>query len=179
MEVSRMNYMTITHEDMVNGPGLREVLWVSGCEHKCPGCHNPETWAYCAGKEFTQDVREELFRHLDNDFISGLTISGGDPFAPKNIDTITDICREFRRRYNRTKVMNGKPVKTLWVYTGYTFDDIKDYEALKYIDVLIDGEFKASLYSPLLDWKGSSNQRVIDVRKTLKGNGKVVIFNYV
>lgn len=160
-----MNYMTITHEDMLNGYGLREVLWVAGCEHHCPECHNPETWCKDAGSKFDAAAEKELLEHLDNDFIDGVTFSGGDPLAIYNVDDVTKLCKKIRKKF---------PHKSIWCYTGYSYEDVKDLEIMKYLDVLVDGEFIKARYSPNLMWKGSDNQRVINIKKT-RASGEIVL----
>ena len=154
-----MNYHNITKDDMLNGDGLRVVLWVAGCNHNCPGCHNPETHDLDSGILFDGDAMLELMTELEEPHISGLTFSGGDPLHPKNREQIELIAKYVKQEL---------PDKTIWLYTGYKFEDIKDLNLLKYIDVLIDGEFILSLKDNNIEWRGSSNQRIIDVDKTLK-----------
>lgn len=161
-----MNYFRVDKENMVNGPGLRAVLWVAGCTHGCPECHNQETWDKCSGQLFDAEAKKELFDELDKDFISGVTLSGGDPLAPFNRDEITDLCKAIRKKYKNTK--------TIWCYTGFDYDQVKDLEVMKYIDVLVDGEFKKNLKINDLNWRGSINQHVIDIPDTRK-LGKMVL----
>ena len=156
-----MNYHNITHDDMLNGDGLRSVLWVSGCDHHCEDCQNPITWDVNGGIPFDNAAEEELFNSLDKDYISGITFSGGDPLHPQNRDEIARLAKKFKQKF---------PDKTAWLYTGYLWDDIKDLEAVKYLDVLVDGPFVKKLLDTQLHWKGSSNQRVIDVQPSLKNN---------
>ncbi len=156
-----MNYHNITHDDMLNGDGLRSVLWVSGCDHHCEDCQNPITWDVNGGIPFDNAAEEELFNSLDKDYISGITFSGGDPLHPQNRDEIARLAKKFKQKF---------PDKTAWLYTGYLWDDIKDLEAVKYLDVLVDGPFVKKLLDKQLHWKGSSNQRVIDVQPSLKNN---------
>lgn len=162
-----MNYHNITRDDMLNGVALRVVLWVAGCNHNCKGCQNPITHDPNGGLPFTDEVKQELFSYLELDHIEGITFSGGDPLYPGNRDTILQLAKEVK--------MMGK---TVWLYTGYTWEQIKDLEIVKYIDVLVDGRFVEELKDNKLKWKGSSNQRVIDVQKTLK-QGDVVLFDQV
>lgn len=154
-----MNYHNITKDDMLNGDGLRVVLWVAGCNHNCPGCHNPETHDIDSGILFDGDAMLELITELEEPHISGLTFSGGDPLHPKNRDQIESIAKYVKKEL---------PDKTIWLYTGYRFEEIKDLNILQYIDVLIDGEFVMAQKDNKLEWRGSSNQRIIDVEKTLK-----------
>jgi len=140
---------------MLNGDGLRVVLWVSGCAHGCKGCHNRITWDPDSGLPFDNDAKEEIFTELEKDYISGLTLSGGDPLFPGNRSCIENLVREVKDRF---------PDKTIWLYTGYDWETIKDLPLLQYIDVLIDGRFVESLRDSKLHWRGSSNQRIIDVK---------------
>lgn len=152
---------------MLNGDGLRTVLWVAGCSHRCEGCHNPITWDIDGGLPFDENAENELFEKLKPDYISGITFSGGDPLHPKNRDEITRLAKKTRALF---------PKKTVWLYTGYSFDEIKELEVMQYLDVLVDGEFKKKLHDDKLHWKGSANQRVIEVPETLKV-GRIVLFD--
>lgn len=152
-----MRYHNITHDDMLNGDGLRVVLWVAGCSHRCKDCQNPITWDPNGGIEFGQKEIEEIFDYMSKDYISGITYSGGDPLYIDNREDITNLAKVLRDRF---------PNKTQWLYTGYWYDDVKDLEIMKYIDVIVDGPFIDTLKDNTLHWKGSSNQRVIDVQKS-------------
>lgn len=152
-----MRYHNITHDDMLNGDGLRVVLWVAGCSHRCKDCQNPITWDPNGGIEFGQKEIEEIFNYMSQDYISGITYSGGDPLYIDNREDITNLAKVLRDRF---------PDKTQWLYTGYWYDDVKDLEIMKYIDVIVDGPFINTLKDNTLHWKGSSNQRVIDVQKS-------------
>ncbi len=162
-----MRYHNITTDDMLNGDGLRTVLWVAGCNHRCEGCHNPITWDINGGLPFDEEAENELFEKLKPDYISGITFSGGDPLHPKNRDEITRLAKKAREMF---------PKKTVWLYTGYSFDEIKELEIMRYLDVLVDGEFKKELLDEKLHWKGSANQRVIEVPETLQV-GRIVLFD--
>lgn len=162
-----MKYHNITKDDMNNGDGLRVVLWVSGCNHACPECHNKITWDANCGLEFDEQAKQEIFAELKKDYISGLTLSGGDPLFPANVDCVTQFAKQVKELFSN---------KTIWLYTGYLFEEIKDLEILKYIDVLVDGPFVIKLKDNNAHWKGSTNQRVIDVKQTLKEN-KVILFD--
>lgn len=164
-----MKFHNITKDDMLNGEGLRVVLWVSGCPHQCLGCHNPITWNENDGLDFDEASQLEIFNELEKDYISGLTISGGDPLFAPNQEAVYSLLKNVKAKY---------PQKTVWVYTGYSWDDIKALPLLKYIDVLVDGKFILSLKDTALHWKGSSNQNVIDVQKTLQ-NGKIILFKEI
>lgn len=154
-----MNYHNITKEDMLNGDGLRVVLWVAGCNHHCPGCQNPITWDKNDGLPFDQAAEDELFEALNKPHISGITFSGGDPLFPDNRKEVFRLMKKFKELF---------PKKTIWLYTGYTWEQIKDIEEIKMIDVLAEGEFVEKLKDNNIPWVGSSNQRVIDVQKTFE-----------
>lgn len=144
---------------MLNGDGLRVVLWVSGCTHQCPECQNPITWDLAGGLPFDEEAENELFDALKPAYVSGITFSGGDPLHPFNQGEITRLARKFKEL---------EPEKTAWLYTGFSWENIKDLDVMKYIDVLVDGEFMADLKDNNLHWIGSANQRVIDVQKSLE-----------
>ena len=160
-----MNYHNITKDDMLNGDGLRVVLWTSGCTHRCDGCQNPQTWPADSGIEFDKNAEEELFEALKPDHISGITFSGGDPLHPFNRDEVLRLAK---------KVKETLPNKTVWLYTGFLWEEVKDKIDLSDIDVLVDGEFKKELNDNNLKWVGSSNQKIVDVQKSLK-EGQVVL----
>ena len=160
-----MNYLKFTKDDMLNGRGVRLTLWVAGCNHECPKCQNPETWDPSAGKLFTALEGDDILRELSKDYISGLTLTGGDPLFPANRITLTHICKVCKEKY---------PDKNIWCWTGYNYEQVKDLPIMEYIDVLVDGSFRADLYDPKLKWRGSSNQRVIDVQASRK-LGKIVL----
>ena len=154
-----MNYHNITKDDMLNGDGLRVVLWVSGCTHQCPECQNPITWDLAGGLPFDEEAENELFDALKPAYVSGITFRGGDPLHPFNQGEITRLAKKFKEL---------EPEKTAWLYTGFSWENIKDLDVMKYIDVLVDGEFMADLKDNNLHWIGSANQRVIDVQKSLE-----------
>lgn len=154
-----MNYHNITKDDMLNGDGLRVVLWVSGCTHQCPECQNPITWDLAGGLPFDEEAENELFDALKPAYVSGITFSGGDPLHPFNQGEITRLAKKFKEL---------EPEKTAWLYTGFSWENINDLDVMKYIDVLVDGEFMADLKDNNLHWIGSANQRVIDVQKSLE-----------
>ena len=153
-----MRYHNITHDDMLNGDGLRVVLWVSGCEHKCYNCHNKITWDINNGLIFDDNAKEEIFSQLEKDYIKGITFSGGDPLHKQNRTEVFNLVKEIKTKF---------PKKDIWLYTGYTWEEINDLDIIDYIDVLVDGKYIEELSNPDLEWRGSSNQRVIDVKKTL------------
>lgn len=153
-----MNYCGLTKCNIADGEGLRVVLWVSGCSHHCKGCQNSETWDPKYGKLFDEDVKEEIFKELSNDYIDGLTLSGGDPLYINNRQELTELCKQVKNKF---------PNKTIWCWTGYLYEEIKDLEILNYIDVLIDGPYIQELRDITLDWRGSSNQRVIKLKELI------------
>ena len=156
-----MKFHNITKCDMLNGDGIRVVLWVSGCSHACPDCHNKITWDPNCGVEFDEKAKQEIFDELSKDYISGLTFSGGDPLFKSNVNEVTNFAREVKEKFKD---------KTIWLYTGYKYEEIKDLEILKYIDVLVDGEFVKELKDVNMHWAGSTNQKIIDVKQSLLKN---------
>lgn len=160
-----MRYHNITKDDMLNGDGLRTVLWVAGCSHGCKNCHNPITWDICGGIPFDEAAKEELFAELRQDYVSGITFSGGDPLHLQNREEVGEMIWEIHEKF---------PGKTIWVYTGYLWEEVKDLPYMKLVDVLVDGEFVEELKDTTLHWKGSANQRVIDVKKTFE-SGEIVL----
>ena len=160
-----MRYHNITKDDMLNGDGLRVVLWVAGCNHNCKDCHNPVTWDIRGGIPFDQAAKDELFAELEKPHVSGVTLSGGDPLHPDNREDIGALIDEISQKF---------PYKTIWLYTGYQWEAIRDLPYIKKVDVVVDGEFVAALKNTQLHWRGSSNQRVIDVQLSLL-RGDVVL----
>lgn len=162
-----MNYHNITMDDMLNGDGLRTVLWVSGCAHHCRGCQNPQTWNPQSGIPFDDAAKEELFSNLSRDYINGVTFSGGDPLCSGNRETVGQLITEIHERF---------PQKTIWLYTGDLFESFRnELPFLSFIDVIVDGPYVEELRDVKLHWKGSKNQRVIDVHQTLE-SGKIVLW---
>lgn len=162
-----MNYHNITKDDMLNGDGLRVVLWVAGCSHACKECHNPITWDVNGGLPLDEDAERELFAALDKDYISGLTFSGGDPLHPSNRDAVTALAKKAKTLF---------PDKTIWLYTGFDWEAVRSLAIVPYLDVIVDGRFRIELKDTKLHWKGSSNQRVIDVPATL-AQGEIVLYD--
>ncbi len=160
-----MNYHNITKDDMLNGDGLRVVLWVSGCDHCCKDCQNPITWDANGGLEFDEAAKAEVFAALDKSYINGLTFSGGDPLYYTTREDILAFAKEVKAKY---------PTKTIWLYTGFTYETLTELELMNYIDVMVDGEYMAELRDIGLPWRGSSNQRVIDVTAS-RAAGQVVL----
>lgn len=173
-----MNYHIIKTDDMLNGSGLRVVLFVSGCDNHCKGCHNPETWDINSGQFFDEDALKKISDELNKDYISGITISGGDPLKYENLPDVYDIV---------SFVKNNYPEKNIWLYTGYTLtlSDFEDRDTcwdntalrnqiIRKCDIVCDGEFIDSLADVNTPWVGSINQRVIDVKATIK-KGKIIL----
>lgn len=162
-----MRYHTVRKMDIADGPGVRVSIFFQGCVFNCKNCFNPETHDFNGGKEYTDEIKNRVLDLCDKDYIEGLSILGGEPMHPRNIEATTELAKAFKERY---------PNKNLWVWSGYLFDrDLKDKEVMKYIDVLVDGQYVDELHSFLLKWCGSANQRVIDVQKSLKQK-KVVLY---
>ena len=138
---------------MLNGEGVRVVLWVSGCVHACPNCHNQQTWNPNSGIPFDDEAMKEIYAELENPYVDGITFSGGDPLHPLNYNTILWLCTQIKLKY---------PNKNIWLYTGYSLDTVKLIysDILEYVDVLVDGTFIEKLKSPDKHWVGSSNQKI-------------------
>ena len=172
-----MNYATIKNCDIANGPGVRVSLFVSGCTHKCKGCFNAVAWDFNYGQPFTQQTVDEILNMLSPDYVKGITLLGGEPFEPENQPAILDLLRQIKRQ---------NPDKSVWAFSGYLFDkDIlsgrlgpweitKEY--ISYVDVLVDGPFIEEKKDLSLRFRGSSNQRIIDVPASLS-KGEIVLWN--
>ena len=172
-----MNYAEIKYCDIANGVGIRTSLFVSGCTHRCKNCFNSDAWDFSYGRVFDEDTQKDILKSLEPAYIEGLSLLGGEPFEPVNQRGLVPFLK---------KVKEKLPEKTVWCYTGYTLEtdllsesrarcEVTE-EMLSYIDVLVDGEFVQELYDISLRFKGSSNQRIIDVKKTLE-IGKTVLWN--
>ena len=171
-----MNYATIKSRDIANGPGVRVSLFVSGCTHRCPGCFNEEAWDFNFGQPFTQEVIDRILEDLSPSFVKGLTLLGGEPFDPRNQPAIVELLRQVKANY---------PEKSIWAFSGYLFDrDILPgklgdpaitREYLSYLDVLVDGPFVQAKKNLTLRFRGSENQRLIDVPASLE-SGTVVLW---
>ena len=162
-----MRYNKIRKMDIANGPGIRVSVFLQGCAFHCKNCFNPETWDFDGGQEFNDARIEEIIALAKDDYITGLSILGGEPMHPKNIEATTKLARRFKEVY---------PNKTIWSWSGFLFDEyIKKHDVVNYIDVIVDGLFVEELRNPNLKWRGSSNQRVIDVKKSLKQN-KLILY---
>ena len=160
-----MNYATIKNCDIANGPGVRVSLFVSGCTHRCPGCFNEEAWDFCYGQPFTQETIDYILQLMKPDYIQGLTLLGGEPFEPQNQGAVVELLRQVKKTY---------PGKSIWAFSGYLFEkdilscrigDTSEY--LSYLDVLVDGPFVLAKKNLSLRFRGSENQRLIDVPASL------------
>ena len=172
-----MNYMMIRTDDMLNGNGLRVVLFCTSCDHYCKHCHNEETWQASNGMPFDSNAKLKIFEELDKDYISGITLSGGDPLHINNLKEINELCKEIKSKY---------PNKNIWLYTGYKWEKIIEEinawhqdelilgQIIKNIDVLVDGKFEEEKADIKYPWAGSTNQRIIDVQKSLEKNEVVL-----
>ena len=173
-----MNYIMIRTDDMLNGDGLRVVLFCTACNHQCKNCQNPETWSENAGKCFDKSAQEEILNELSNDYISGITLSGGDPLHINNVVCMYHLCKTIKDKF---------PNKTIWLYSGYTYEDIYKTDGLnelhssfmkkilELVDVFVDGKYIEELSDVNYHWAGSTNQRVIDMQKTIE-SGKIVLY---
>ena len=177
-----INYHNITHDDMNNGSGLRVVLWLSGCSHHCYNCQNPQTWNPDSGIPFDESAKQEIFNELSKDYISGITFSGGDPLYENNLDEVLKLVKEICISF---------PKKTIWLYTGYSYSEIfrgqssclsqeglnnfKRREIIKLCDVVVDGEYIDEQKDITKKWAGSKNQRVINVKESIKNN-KIILY---
>lgn len=183
-----MNYHQIKKDDLLNGEGIRVTVFLSGCDHKCHNCQNPQTWNPNSGQPFDEKAEAELFAELEKDYVSGVTFSGGDPLNDANIEEVIWLCRKIKNRF---------PEKSIWVYTGYVLEEIlekyqklskeeylKDNEVCDFIrgillrekdiDVLVDGKFEEDKADVNYPWAGSINQRVIDIKKTMTLHEEVI-----
>lgn len=157
-----MKYNKIRKMDISNGPGVRVSLFVQGCVFNCPNCFNPETHDFTKGEEFNDETIQKVLTLGEAEFVVGLSILGGEPMHPINRDGVTLLAKAFKEKF---------PDKSIWMWTGYLFDqDLKDLEILQYIDVIVDGQYVDALHDFRLEWRGSSNQRVIDVKKSITEN---------
>lgn len=162
-----MRYNKVRKMDISNGPGVRVSIFMQGCTFNCKNCFNPETHDFMGGEEFTQDIIEQVLNLCENENVEGLSILGGEPMHPINIEGTTELAKKFKEKF---------PNKNLWIWTGFLFDrDLQNKEVLKYIDVLVDGQYVDELRDPRLKYNGSSNQRVIDVQNSIQ-KGKVVLY---
>jgi len=175
-EADRMYYGNIKKDDIADGEGVRVSLFVSGCTNACKGCFQPETWDFCYGRPYTEETEQEILTAMDHPWIAGFTSLGGEPFEPSNQQVLVQLFKKIRETY---------PEKTIWSYTGFVYDQdlvpggrrytgVTD-EMLSYLDVLVDGPFVLEKKNISLAFRGSENQRVIDMKKTLR-EGKVALY---
>lgn len=163
-----MKFIKIKDNDIANGVGITMSLWTQGCPHHCKGCFNTETWDFNKGKEFTELDLKYIFDNINkNDIHRDLSILGGEPLCPQNIEGVINVCKEFKKIY---------PNKKIYIWTGYTLEEFNDTQKsiLKYIDVIVDGKFIEEKRNLSLKFRGSENQRVINVKETLK-NKKIIL----
>lgn len=160
-----MKYHNILHDNMLNGPGLRVVIFVSGCDRHCKGCQNPETWDKESGLTFSVEECVEVLTALEEDHCAGLTLVGGEPLMPYNVEFLTELCKTVKEDYVG---------KTVWCYTGFKYEEVKHLPIMEYIDVLLDGEFIQELADENVPWVGSTNQRVIDVQASRESENIVL-----
>lgn len=162
-----MRYNKIRKMDIANGPGVRVSVFMQGCSFHCENCFNKETWDFDGGQEFTDEVIENIINLCRQSHIKGLSILGGEPWHPNNIEGTTKLVKRFKEELSD---------KTIWSWSGYNFENyLSKQDGINYVDVIVDGQFVDELKNPTLMWKGSSNQRVIDVKKSLKEN-KVILY---
>lgn len=161
-----IRYNKIRKMDIADGPGVRVSIFLQGCAFHCPECFNPETHDFQGGKAFTNETLQQLLQLCEGEYINGLSILGGEPLHPKNIAGTIEIAKAFKAKF---------PHKTLWLWTGYLYENVVDRKIFDYLDVLVDGQFQKDLANPMLQYRGSSNQRLIDVPQTLKQQ-KIVLW---
>ena len=161
-----MKYHKIRKMDIANGPGVRVSVFFQGCAFHCKNCFNSETWDFDKGEEFTDETINTVLDLCNNEHITGLSILGGEPMHPKNIRGTTKLAKAFKEKY---------PDKNLWIWSGFLFEQLKDKDIMNYVDVLVDGQYIDELHDFRLKWRGSSNQRVIDVPKSIK-NKKIILY---
>jgi len=162
-----MNYVTVYRADMINGIGVRVTLFVSGCSRKCPGCFNQKAWSEDFGKPYTKDTEDAIIRYMQAPYVDGLTLLGGEPMEPTHQEHVLNLI---------TRVRKELPDKNIWLYSGYTLEELRAMDTpyakkiLSNVDVLVDGPFVQNLRDPDVPFRGSTNQRVIDMRQTKNGD---------
>ncbi|MBQ7356881.1 MAG: anaerobic ribonucleoside-triphosphate reductase activating protein [Clostridia bacterium] len=175
-----MNYCGLKKSDIANGEGIRTTIFVSGCRNRCPGCFQPETWDFNYGEPFDESVIGEIFKTMENPSVRGLTVLGGEPMEPENQEGLLPFLRKFKEKF---------PRKNIWLYTGYLYEELIGLtpsakrteitdELLSLVDILVDGRFEKDKYRLGLRFRGSENQRIIDMNKTREA-GEVVIWDGV
>ena len=173
-----MNYGNIKYLAIEDGVGCRTVLFVSGCTHHCKGCFQPQTWDFNYGQPFTEETEQDIFRSMETNYVDGITILGGEPFEPENQKALLPFLKRFKKLF---------PEKTIWMYSGYTYEELNDKKArcytketkqiLKLIDILVDGEFIEERKNLMIPFRGSDNQRIIDIKKSLSEK-KIILSEY-
>ena len=161
-----MRYNLIRKMDISDGPGVRVSVFMQGCQFHCKNCFNSETWDFNSGNEFNDETISKILELCKKEYINGLSILGGEPMNPVNVEGTTKLAKKFKETF---------PKKDLWMWSGYKYEDLKDKEVFNYVDVLVDGQYVDELHDPTLKWKGSSNQRVIDIKKSKQSEQVVLI----
>lgn len=161
-----MRYNLIRKMDISDGPGVRVSVFMQGCQFHCKNCFNSETWDFDSGNEFNDEIILKILELCKKDYIKGLSILGGEPMNPVNVEGTTKLAKKFKETF---------PKKDLWMWSGYKYEELKDKEVFNYVDVLVDGQYVDELHDPTLKWRGSSNQRVIDIKKSKQSEQVVLI----
>ena len=161
-----MRYNLIRKMDISDGPGVRVSVFMQGCQFHCKNCFNSETWDFDSGNEFNDETILKILELCKKDYIKGLSILGGEPMNPVNVEGTTKLAKKFKETF---------PKKDLWMWSGYKYEELKDKEVFNYVDVLVDGQYVDELHDPTLKWRGSSNQRVIDIKKSKQSEQVVLI----
>ena len=161
-----MRYNLIRKMDISNGPGVRVSVFMQGCQFHCKNCFNSETWDFNSGNEFNDETISKILELCKKEYINGLSILGGEPMNPVNVEGTTKLAKKFKETF---------PKKDLWMWSGYKYEDLKDKEVFNYVDVLVDGQYVDELHDSTLKWRGSSNQRVIDIKKSKQSEQVVLI----
>ncbi len=161
-----MRYNLIRKMDISDGPGVRVSVFMQGCQFHCKNCFNSETWDFNSGNEFNDETISKILELCKKEYINGLSILGGEPMNPVNVEGTTKLAKKFKETF---------PKKDLWMWSGYKYEDLKDKEVFNYVDVLVDGQYVDELHDPTLKWRGSSNQRVIDIKKSKQSEQVVLI----
>ena len=161
-----MRYNLIRKMDISDGPGVRVSVFMQGCQFHCKNCFNSETWDFNSGNEFNDETISKILELCKKEYINGLSILGGEPMNPVDVEGTTKLAKKFKETF---------PKKDLWMWSGYKYEDLKDKEVFNYVDVLVDGQYVDELHDPTLKWRGSSNQRVIDIKKSKQSEQVVLI----
>ena len=161
-----MRYNLIRKMDISDGPGVRVSVFMQGCQFHCKNCFNSETWDFNSGNEFNDETISKILELCKKEYINGLSILGGEPMNPVNVEGTTKLAKKFKETF---------PKKDLWMWSGYKYEELKDKEVFNYVDVLVDGQYVDELHDPTLKWRGSSNQRVIDIKKSKQSEQVVLI----